>query len=642
MKPMAAIDEIKARLDIVELVSETVQLRKAGKNYTGFCPFHPNTRTPAFVVFPDTQNWHCFGQCNEGGDIFNFVMKKDGLDFPEALRYLADRAGVRLEPLRSQEAEEKDEFDRLRTLLEESVTFYRHQLLETHAGRPALDYLRQRGLTDATIETFALGYAPDSWDALTDYLKEKGHPEEDLLACGLVSARDSGGVFDRFRNRIQFPIRDGSGRMAGFGARSLGPEDMPKYLNSPQTGLFDKSGLLYGLDRARKAIRKSDQAVIVEGYMDVIALHQAGFENVVSPMGTALTENQLRQLKRLTHRIVLALDADAAGTRATLRGLQVARQTMDREYDPAIDPRGLLRHEARLQADIRVTTLPEGVDPDELVNQDPQAWEEMLKQARPIVIHVMEALAADRNLDDARVKADIAAQVLPLIEDIPSPIERDTYLQRLARLLRVDERALVNEGRPAPSRGRPRVKQNTLPASGVAKPGAGAASALLSNTGYRQEAYCLGVLMRQPDLIYRIDRALQEGGLGRLSVKDFLHSDHQVIFRLIYESLEQNLAEPVDYVLANLPLSLMDHADEILAVTKDLKLVEGRVLRDLIRAILDLRRRHLNQSIDQLRFLMESSQEESESKVRQYQEVLAQHILTRSLIDRAAKGKAVN
>ncbi|HJS28887.1 MAG TPA: DNA primase, partial [Anaerolineales bacterium] len=265
MKLMAAIDEIKARLDIVELVSETVQLRKAGKNYTGFCPFHPNTRTPAFVVFPDTQNWHCFGQCNEGGDIFNFVMKKDGLDFPGALRYLADRAGVRLEPLRSQEAEEKDEFDRLRTLLEESVTFYRHQLLETQAGRPALDYLRKRGLTDATIETFALGYAPDSWDALTDYLKEKGHPEEDLLACGLVSARDSGGVFDRFRNRIQFPIRDGSGRMAGFGARSLDPEDMPKYLNSPQTGLFDKSGLLYGLDRARKAIRKSDQAVIVEG-----------------------------------------------------------------------------------------------------------------------------------------------------------------------------------------------------------------------------------------------------------------------------------------------------------------------------------------------------------------------------------------
>ncbi|HJS29876.1 MAG TPA: hypothetical protein VJ768_09650, partial [Anaerolineales bacterium] len=349
---------------------------------------------------------------------------------------------------------------------------------------------------------------------------------------------------------------------------------------------------------------------------------------------------QLRQLKRLTHRIVLALDADAAGTRATLRGLQVARQTMDREYDPAIDPRGLLRHEARLQADIRVTTLPEGVDPDELVNQDPQAWEETLNQARPIVIHVMEALAAGQNLDDARVKADIASQVLPLIEDIPSPIERDTYLQRLARLLRVDERALVNEGRPAPSRGRPRGRQNAPPAAGVVQPGA--ASALLSNTGYRQEAYCLGVLMRQPDLIYRIDRALQEGGLGRLSVKDFLHSDHQVIFRLIYESLEQNLAEPVDYVLANLPLSLMDHADEILAVTKDLKLVEGRVLRDLLRAILDLRRRHLNQSIDQLRFLMESSQEETESKVRQYQEVLAQHILTRSLIDRAAKGKAVN
>jgi DNA primase len=633
---MTAIDEIKARLDLVELVSETVQLRKAGKNYTGFCPFHPNTRTPAFVVFPDTQNWHCFGQCNEGGDIFNFVMKKEGLDFPGALRLLADRAGVKLEPASGREAEEKDEFERLRTLLEEAMTFFRHQLLETPAGAPALDYLHERGLRTVTIEAFGLGYAPDSWDSLTGYLKGKGHSEEDLLACGIVSPRDSGGVFDRFRNRIQFPIRDGSGRMTGFGARSLDPEDMPKYLNSPQTALFDKGNLLYGLDRARKEIRKIDQAVIVEGYMDVIALHQAGFENVVSPMGTALTENQLRQLKRLTHRIVLALDADAAGTRATLRGLQVARQTMDREYDPAIDPRGLLRQEARLQADIRVTTLPDGMDPDELVSQDPQAWDEILKGARPIVIHVMEALAADRDLDDAKVKAEIASQVLPLIEDVPSPIERDTYRQRLARLLRVDESALAPGRSAAPPRERVRTSP---PRTGTVQ--AGAVSALLTNTGYRQEAYSLGILMRQPDLIYRIDRALQEGGLSRLSVKDFMHSDHQVIFRLIYESLEQNLAEPVDHVLANLPLSLMEHADEILAETKDLPMVEGRVLRDLLRAILTLRRRILNQSIDQLRFLMETSQEESESKVRQYQEVLAQHILTRSLIDRAAKGKGV-
>ena len=234
-----------------------------------------------------------------------------------------------------------------------------------------------------------------------------------MIDAGLVSERDSGGVYDRFRHRVMFPIRDERGRMAGFGARILNPEDVPKFLNSPQTVLFDKGRLLYGLDRARKAIRAQDQVVIVEGYLDVIALHQAGFENTVSPMGTALTEHQLYLLKRFTRRIVLALDPDAAGDKATLRGLQIARQTMDREQDPVFDARGLLGHEARLQADIRVTTLPDGLDPDDVVNRDPQEWQRILDNARPIVIHVMETLAADRDLDDPKVKTDMAAQVMP-------------------------------------------------------------------------------------------------------------------------------------------------------------------------------------------------------------------------------------
>ncbi len=230
--------------------------------------------------------------------------------------------------------------------------------------------------------------------------------------------------------------------MAGFGARVLDPNDIPKFINSPQTPVFDKGRLLYGLDRARKEIRTQDQAVIVEGYLDVIALHQAGFENAVSPMGTALTEHQLYLLKRHSRRIVLALDPDAAGSKATLRGLEIARQTMDHESEPVFDARGLLRQEARLQADIRVATLPDGMDPDEVVNRDPAEWQHLVESSRPVVIHVMETLAADRDLDDPKAKNEIAAQVIPLIEDVPSPIERDTYRQRLARLLRVNERAL--------------------------------------------------------------------------------------------------------------------------------------------------------------------------------------------------------
>ncbi len=326
---MTAIDEIKARIDAVELIGETVKLRRTGRNYIGFCPFHPNTRTPAFVVFPESGTWRCFGACNEGGDIFKFLMKKEGWDFAETLRYLAERAGVPLEAPNPQRKAEDEEHERLRRLLEEAVTFFRYHLTQTPAGKPALDYLQKRGVQPGTLETFGLGYAPDSWDAALAHFTTTGWTTADLIQTGLVTERqDASGVYDRFRNRIMFPIRDGMGRMAGFGARILDPNDIPKFLNSPQTALFDKGGLLYGLDLARKPIRAADQAVIVEGYLDVILLHQAGYTNTVSPMGTALTETQFRLLKRFTRRIILALDADAAGEKATLRGLEVARQSL--------------------------------------------------------------------------------------------------------------------------------------------------------------------------------------------------------------------------------------------------------------------------------------------------------------------------
>jgi DNA primase (bacterial type) len=231
--------------------------------------------------------------------------------------------------------------------------------------------------------------------------------------------------------------------MTGFGGRVLNPDDVPKYLNSPRTELFDKGRLLYGLDLARQEIRKAEHAVIVEGYMDVIGLHQAGFGNAVSPMGTALTEDQFKLLKKFTRSIILALDPDAAGEKATLRGLETARKTMDQDDQPTFDSRGLLHFEGRLKADIRVTTLPEGQDPDEIALADPEAWRRIAAEAKPVVVHVMETLAAAQDLNDAKVKREIAAQVLPLIEDVGNAVERDAYRQQLARLLRVDERSLV-------------------------------------------------------------------------------------------------------------------------------------------------------------------------------------------------------
>ena len=243
------------------------------------------------------------------------------------------------------------------------------------------------------------------------------------------------------------PSAMSAGRMTGFGARILDPDDVPKFMNSPQTPLFDKSHLLYGLNLARKAIREQNQVVIVEGYLDVILLHQAGFTNAVSPMGTALNEDQLRLLNKISHRIVLALDADAAGEKATLRGLELARNALEHSDELAFDAHGLLRHEARLQADVRVTTLPAGMDPDEVVLRDPEEWKKIVESARPIVVHVMETLARNQDLNDAKVKTAIAAQVTPLIEDVPSSIERDTYRQQLARLLKVDERTLLGSQR---------------------------------------------------------------------------------------------------------------------------------------------------------------------------------------------------
>jgi DNA primase len=633
---MSTVDEIKARIDIVDLVSETVQLRRSGKSYSGFCPFHPNQRTPAFAVFPESGTWRCFGQCNEGGDIFKFLMKREGWDFSEALRYLAEKAGVQLRPPSPEEQVAAEEHEGLRTLLEEAVIFYRHQLIHTPAGKNVLEYLREkRGLKDEALEAFGLGYAPQGWDAALQHFTAKGYSPDDLLAAGLVTERETGrgakgGVYDRFRHRIMFPIRDERGRMAGFGARVVHPEDVPKFLNSPQTAVFDKGRLLYGLDRARKSIRTQDQAVIVEGYLDVIALHQAGYTNAVSPMGTALTEAQLYLLKRFSRRLVLALDPDAAGDKATLRGLQVARQAMDREQDPVFDARGLIGHEARLQADIRVTTLPAGMDPDDVVNRDPQEWERILAEAKPVVVHVMETLAAGRDVDDPKTKNEIAAQVLPLIEDVPSPIERDTYRQRLARLLRVNEQALL-EAMPGTARPRQTPRRPARPAA----PQVVATTPVI--TSYALEVYCLGILLRRPDLLYHVDRRMQDNGLPRLSVDDFQHMEHQDILKVFQQSVDQDMAEPLIFVFNSLSLPLMDVADGLLDRTTKLDPNEERVLEDLMRSLLTLRLRRINQEIEYYRSLLVDVQESGDLKATQETQIVVQLVQVRRRVDEAMK-----
>ncbi len=599
---MSTIDDIKDRIDAVEIIGESVKLRKSGKNYSGFCPFHSNTRTPAFAVFPESGTWRCFGACNEGGDIFSFVMKKEGWDFPEALTHLAERAGVELEPQRPDQEAEDEAQDRLREVLESAVTFYRHHLLKTEAGERVRAYITKRGITDATMEAFELGYAPDSWDATMNHLNERGFQIEDVVQAGLVSERDSGGYYDRFRNRLVFPIRDVRGRMAGFGARVLDPEGVPKYLNSPQTPLFDKGRLLYGLDKARQSIRKEDQAVIVEGYMDVIGLHQAGFTNAISSMGTALTETQLRQLKRYSRRIVLALDADAAGVQATLRGLDVARVALDREADPVFNARGLVRHEGRLDADLRIVSLPDDLDPDEVVAEDPAAWREILVGAKTIVDYVLDVLSSEQDLNDPKGKAEVARQVLPLIDDVANPVERETYLQKLSRRLKVDERAL-NAWRPQAGR-QSRRPQAAEPAMEQVPAQVSATSAL--------EQFCLAVLLNDPELLYRIDRTFQSLNLDRPRERDFSTTDHQLLFSGVRSSLAQDEAEPAAYWQRNLDESLLGEAEAISASVSDLDLRSPKVIEELIANFLRLRKHRLETDLTHIRFQLETLQEEDE------------------------------
>jgi DNA primase len=635
---MTAVDEIKARLDIVDIVSETVNLRHAGKNYSGFCPFHTNTKTPAFAVFPDTQTWRCFGQCNQGGDIFSYVMKREGWDFPETLRFLADRAGVTLQEFTPEQQEQVEENERLREILSRAVTFFQHQLRNTAGGKAVLDYLYNRKLTDETIDAFALGYAPDSWDALTNYMTSRQISQEDLVNAGLVSEREDGGIYDRFRHRLVIPIRDHQGRMAGFGGRVLRPDDVPKYLNSPKTAVFDKGRLLFGLDMARREIRAQDQVVIVEGYLDVIGPYQAGFKNCVSPMGTALTEDQFRLIKRYSRKIILALDPDAAGQRATLRGLQIARESLEREGEVRFDARGLMQIEGRLKADIRVTALPDGLDPDEIALDDPNRWAQLIKDAKPVVIHVMETLALREDFDDPKAKEEIANQVLPLIEDIRGSVEREAYRQQLARLLKVDERALVRgfAGRVSRRRASSRGQSARYPGG---EPSAPSSQGSISSHRHLEEA-CIQALLTDPTLLHFVDRLFRQFELACVHPEDFSHTDQRELFVLVQRSLDQEIEDPLTYIRTRLSEEVseafIDRASE--EVYPDWRLqANDPKLESLLNTFIRLRRIRIDEGLDQLVFLQTQADDQNGEFMVDIQQASLEFVQARAKLDQALK-----
>jgi len=440
--------EVKSKLSVLEIVGEQVQLRKAGTTFKGLCPFH-GEKTPSFVVTPARDSWHCFG-CGEGGDIFSFVMRRDGLTFPEALKRLAERAGIQIDERTSREDARKA---RLHEVLENAIAFYHAVLTQSKVGAPALEYLHGRGFTDETIAKFQLGWAPDGWDQMSKMLGARRNVTvAELAEVGLATARPNGrGSYDKFRSRVIFPIRDASGAAVGIGGRVLpgtkyaADPAAPKYLNSPATPLFDKSRTLYLIERARGEMRRGDEAVLVEGYTDALMAHQAGFENVVASLGTALTPAQVAVIARYAREIVLAYDVDPAGQHAgSIGGAELFRLIG-----------ALAAEETGVEITrVRVARLPEGKDPDEVVRETPDLWREAIRTAQPIIEFLIDYYATSFDVRRPEGKRQVVAALIPLLREIRDPVVRDGYLQVLARRTGVEERVLLEALRaPEPAAG---------------------------------------------------------------------------------------------------------------------------------------------------------------------------------------------
>lgn len=418
---MQPSDEIKEKLDIVDLIRDYIPVKAAGVNFKARCPFH-NEKTPSFVISPDKQIWHCFG-CGKGGDIFSFIMEMEGIDFVEALRVLAPKAGV---VLRRQDPKITSQRNRVLDALDLTRKYYHKVLLESKSSEPARAYLAKRGLSADTIEEWQLGYSPDAWDMIIKFLKTKGFSENEIFLAGLAIKRDNKpGYYDRFRARIMFPINDINSNVVGFSAR-VSPEKeaiekLGKYINSPQTVVYDKSRIIFGLDMAKMEIKKEDLAIIVEGQMDVITAHQHGYKNVIASSGTALTNEQIAIIKRYTSNLALAFDMDDAGSIAAMRGIDAAM---------------------RADMNISVVELPEGKDPDDCIRKNPDLWQKALADAKQMMQYYFDKTLAKLNLAEVQDKRQGAKILLPIISRLKNEIEQSHWLKKLSELLDTKEEFL--------------------------------------------------------------------------------------------------------------------------------------------------------------------------------------------------------
>ena len=542
---MSVITEVKQKLDIVEFISEYVTLQKAGRNFKGLCPFH-SEKHASFFVFPEQQSWHCFGACGTGGDIFAFVMRKEAVDFG---RFLAQRTGVALSAREAPSKAEDEKRERLFQINEAAAEYYYHILSSTKTGAMARSYLAKRNIVPETIKEFRVGFSPDTWETIKNYFLGKGYAERELAEAGLIIEREEGGSYDRFRNRLMFPICDIQGRVTGFGARVL-DDSLPKYINSPQTPIFDKSSSLYGIDKAKSAIRKKDLAIIVEGYMDALTAHQHEWQNVVGSMGTSLTEKQVEAIKRLTKNITLALDADLAGEEATLRGKAIL---------------------AYSSIEGKVISLPPGKDPDEVIGEEVALWQKLVEQAMPIMDFAFQSVIGKVDINKAKDKSLAVQKLLPSISEVKDATQKFHYLEKLARELKIGRSELEVALRKlkAPSE-RPRVSKSPE------RPGEQSRRArqLISSAG---EEYCLALLLQYPEL-----RPLAQ----ELSLEHFECTENREVFAGWCHSSDISTVE------SKLDISLLEHlyylVDENFPFPPAIRQNERTRHRDLAQCILRL------------------------------------------------------
>ena len=572
---MSVVDDVKTRLDIVETASGYVSLQKSGRNFKALCPFHTE-KTPSFIVNAERQTWRCFGACATGGDVLSFVMRMEGMEFGDALRLLAQRAGVALSESSSGGG---DRHEALYRVNQAAGRFYQ-EYLESSSGQRAKSYLAERGVDDETRSRFELGLSPDTWTGLKSHLLALGFEEEQAIEAGLLRRSDDGSTRDFFKGRLMFAIHDRQSRIAGFGARAL-DDSMPKYLNTATTPIFDKRSILYGLHLAAGPIRTEGTAIVVEGYMDVIAAHQFGYTNVVASMGTALTGQQVSQLKTMASNFVLGLDPDTAGQEATLRSLTDSWRVL--EGAPVDNRRrsvGVLYQ--RDPQTLKIASLPQGRDPDSLIREAPDEWERLTKEATPLMEYLIAAVAARFDVSTGQGKARAAEALAPLIASA-SFVEQDHYTRKLAAVLEVSEDAVRGSigglARGGERRGQRRARAEVVPGTEVNP------APIVDNPEDSLDDYTLALLLERPELKER----------ARGFAPEYFHKseDREVYTRWLdcstiddlRDSLDQTLRDQLTY-LTQKELFAADRRESEAALEQCFERLERRHILELQEVLL--------------------------------------------------------